>query len=53
METKYVKMNNNQKELSRIYNKSLDLNRIVEDYNSIVRKTKLYAKEISQEDFKK
>ena len=37
----------NQKELSRIYNKSLDLNRIVEDYNSIVRKTKLYAKEDS------
>lgn len=37
----------NQKELSRIYKKSLDLNKIVEDYNSIVRKTKLYSKEDS------
>ena len=33
----------NQKELTRIYNTTIDLNRIVEDYNSIVRKTKLYA----------
>ena len=37
----------NQSELSRIYKKPLDLNRIVEDYNSIVRKTKLYSKEDS------
>ena len=35
----------NQSELSRIYKKPLDLNRIVDDYNSIVRKTKLYSKE--------
>lgn len=35
----------NQSELSRIYKKPLDLNRIVEDYNSIVKKTKLYSKE--------
>ncbi len=35
----------NQKELTRIYNTTIDLNRIVEDYNSIVRKTKLYSKE--------
>lgn len=37
----------NQSELSRIYNKPLDINKIVEDYNSIVRKTKLYSKEDS------
>ena len=35
----------NQSELSRIYKRPLDLNKIVEDYNSIVRKTKLYSKE--------
>ncbi|MBQ7240558.1 MAG: hypothetical protein IJS56_03865 [Bacilli bacterium] len=35
----------NQSELSRIYKQPLDLNRIVDDYNSIVRKTKLYSKE--------
>ncbi len=35
----------NQSELSRIYKTTLDLNRIVEDYNTIVRKTKLYSKE--------